>query len=127
MLPARTRAGLVATKAAAAASRLLRRGGGTAIGGVVGLSVSPSLPGDLASGLDQGSILITGTNGKTTTSHLLAMMASRAGLSPVANASGSNLMQGIAGALASAAGIDGAFPKKSIGIFEVDEAVVPAA
>ncbi|HEY7270550.1 MAG TPA: MurT ligase domain-containing protein, partial [Dehalococcoidia bacterium] len=43
--------------------------------------------------------------------------------------SGSNLMRGIAGALAAAASPGGVLPedKRTIGVFEVDEAVVPAA
>src|SRR6266496_3661842 len=101
MITPRTRAGLLATKAAAAASRRLGQGGGTAVGGLAGLRLAPSLVTELAAGLSHGSILVTGTNGKTTTSHLVAMMARRSGFQTVANASGSNLMQGIAGALAS--------------------------
>ena len=128
MITPRTRAGVLATKAAAAASRRLGLGGGTAIGGLAGLRVAPSLVSDLATGLKQGSILITGTNGKTTTSHLVAMMARQSGLKAVANASGSNLMQGIAGSLAAAAGLNGRFSvNEAIGVFEVDEAVLPAA
>ena len=129
-MPARrTIAGVWAAKAAAAASRTLRRGGGTAIGGLVGLRVQPGMVRDLAAGLGRGSVLITGTNGKTTTSHLIADIASTAGILPLANASGSNLMRGIAGALAMAAGAGGtlAAGKKTLGVFEVDEAVVPQA
>ncbi len=125
----RTRAGVWSAKAAAAASRALRRGGGTAIGGLVGLQVQPRLVRDLARSLGRGSVLVTGTNGKTTTSGIIAAVAREAGLRPIANASGSNLMRGIAGALAAAAGPAGNLgeDKKAIGVFEVDEAVVPYA
>src|SRR2546422_3359451 len=102
MLSPRTRAGVLVTKAVSATSRVLGRGGGTAIGGLVGLKISPALVSELAATLDHGCLLITGTNGKTTTSHLIASMARQAGWEPVANASGSNLMRGIAGALAAA-------------------------
>jgi UDP-N-acetylmuramyl tripeptide synthase len=128
MIPARTRAGLIATKAAGAASRVLGRGGGTAVGGLVGLRISPSLISDLARDLTHGSVLITGTNGKTTTAHLIAAMARAAALTPIANASGSNLMRGIAGALADASNLNGRFSgRDTLGVFEVDEAVLPAA
>jgi UDP-N-acetylmuramyl tripeptide synthase len=125
----RTVAGVWSAKAASVASRRLRRGGGTAISGLVGLQVQPDLVRELASGLGRGSVLVTGTNGKTTTSHLLAEVCRAAGLRPLANASGSNLMRGIAAALAQAAGPGGrlADDKRSIGVFEVDEAVLPQA
>jgi UDP-N-acetylmuramyl tripeptide synthase len=125
----RTRAGVVAAKLAAASSRGLRRGGGTAVGGLAGLKVAPAMALELASTLGHGSVLVTGTNGKTTTSHLLAAMARTAGWGVVANASGSNLMRGLAGSLAAAAGAAGTVPgaRDSLGIFEVDEAVLPAA
>src|SRR4051812_16101327 len=84
---------------------------------------------ELARTLGHGSVLVTGTNGKTTTSHLLAATARAAGWGVVANASGSNLMRGLAGSLPAPAGAAGAVPgaRDSLGIFEVDEAVVPAA
>src|SRR5262249_3249897 len=84
---------------------------------------------ELARTLGHGSVLVTGTNGKTTTSHLLSAMASAAGWGVVANRSGSNLMRGLAGSLAAAAGASGRLPgaDASLGIFEVDEAVIPAA
>src|SRR3990170_3138127 len=98
----RTVAGVWSAKVAAAASRALGRGGGTAISGLVALRVQPGLVSDLGRGLGRGSVLVTGTNGKTTTSHLIAEIARAAGLEPLANVSGSNLMRGIAGALAMA-------------------------
>src|SRR5437762_2303048 len=128
MLSHRSRAGVSLGKAFSATSRLFGRGGGTAIGGLIGLKVAPDLVPELASKLDHGAVLITGTNGKTTTSHLIASMARAAGLKPLANASGSNLMRGIAGALAAATDFGGSIAGKArIGVFEVDEAVLPAA
>src|SRR5437588_66741 len=109
MLSLRSRAGLLATKVAAGASRSLGRGGGTAVGGLVGLKIQPNLAGDLARQLNLGCVLITGTNGKTTTSHLISAIAREAGLTPIANASGSNLMRGLTGALAAAASVNGDF------------------
>lgn len=125
----RTVAGVWSAKAAAAASRALGRGGGTAIGGLVALQLQPALVRELSAGLGRGSVILTGTNGKTTTSHMVSEIARAAGLRPLANASGSNLMRGIAGALATQAGLSGglAEDRKTIGVFEVDEAVVPHA
>jgi UDP-N-acetylmuramyl tripeptide synthase len=129
MASPRTVAAVWSAKAAATASRTFGRGGGTAIGGLIALRLQPALVSDLAAALGRGSVLITGTNGKTTTSHLIAEVARAAGLAPIANSSGSNMMRGIAAALAAAAGPAGRLVanKRSIGVFEVDEAVVPRA
>ena len=125
----RTTAGVWAAKAAGAASRALGRGGGTAVSGLVALRVQPDIVQDLSRGLGRGCVLVTGTNGKTTTAALVAAIARAAGLGPLVNASGSNLMRGIAATLAAAAGPTGrlAGGNRSLGVFEVDEAVTPAA
>jgi UDP-N-acetylmuramyl tripeptide synthase len=125
----RTTLGVWAAKAAGAASRALGRGGGTAISGLVALRVQPDIVRDLSRGLGRGSVVVTGTNGKTTTAALIAAVARAAGLDPLVNASGSNLMRGLAATLTAAAGPAGrlAGAGRSIGVFEVDEAVTPAA
>lgn len=124
----RTVAAVWAAKAAARASRRLGRGGGTAVSGLAALRIQPALVSELARGLGRGSVLVTGTNGKTTTAHLIGDIARSAGLSPLANTSGSNLMRGIAATLALSARIDGALDgdKRRIGVFEVDEAALPS-
>ncbi len=123
MTSPRSLAAVWAARTAAFASRSLGRGGGTALGGLVGLRLQPHLIGELAAVLGQGTILVTGTNGKTTTSRLLTEAVRRAGLEPVANASGSNLVRGIASTLALAAR-DGDGTRR-LGVLEVDEATVP--
>jgi UDP-N-acetylmuramyl tripeptide synthase len=129
MVAARTLASVWAAKTTALASRALRRGGGTAASGLVGLWLNPDLIRDLAAQLGQGSIVITGTNGKTTTSLLVSETARAAGLTPLANASGSNLARGIASSLALAVDNDGGLdePARRIGVFEVDEATMTQA
>ncbi|HWO72894.1 MAG TPA: Mur ligase family protein, partial [Dehalococcoidia bacterium] len=125
----RTLASVWAAKAASLASRTLRRGGGTAAGGLLGLWLQPSLVADLAAELGHGCVIVTGTNGKTTTARLIAAAATSAGMDPLANASGSNLMRGIASSLASATDPDGHICNAAnrLGVFEVDEATVPEA
>ncbi|HEX5396939.1 MAG TPA: MurT ligase domain-containing protein [Candidatus Limnocylindria bacterium] len=127
MADPRTLASVWAAKGTALASRALRRGGGTAASGLVGLWLQPGLIGDLASQLGEGCIVITGTNGKTTTSSLIAGAAKAAGFDVLANASGSNLVRGIASTLTLAAGSAGriAEPEHRIGVLEVDEATIP--
>ena len=129
MAAARTLASVWAAKAAANASRALRRGGGTAASGLVGLWLNPSLIQELASQLGQGCVVVTGTNGKTTTSLLISETARAAGLLPLANASGSNLTRGIASSLANSVDIDGGLDEaeRTLGVFEVDEATLTLA
>ena len=126
---ARTLAALGAAKATALASRALGRGGGTAISGLVALSLDPAFIDNSARQLGHGSVLVTGTNGKTTTSRLISAAVAAAGLQPLANTSGSNLMRGIASTLAAASEADGGIEDagERLGVFEVDEATVPLA
>lgn len=123
----RTVAAVLAAKGAALGSRTLRRGGGTALSGLAGLSLNPGLTEELAKQLGHGCILVTGTNGKTTTSMLVAKAVATAGLQPLANTSGSNLARGIASTLALAATPSGRLNNAddSLGVFEVDEAALP--
>ena len=125
----RTWLAVAAGRLTGAASRAARRGGGTAVAGLVALHVDPRLPERLAAELGHGSVIVTGTNGKTTTARMLAAIAEQAGLRPVANTSGSNLMRGVATALLDATDplgrIRGAAGR--LGVFEVDEATLPAA
>ena len=120
---------ICAGRLAGAASRALRRGGGTAVGGLLALQIDPDLPRRLGGGLGHGCVLVTGTNGKTTTSRMLAATAQEAGVRPLANASGSNLMRGIAAALIGETNVLGRVrgAGERLGVFEVDEATLPEA
>ena len=79
--------------------------------------------------LFRSCVIITGTNGKTTTARLVRNIVQAAGYRPVHNHSGSNLMRGITASLAAAADVRGRLPDsdKRLGVFEVDEATVPEA
>src|SRR3970282_1411409 len=116
-------AAIAAAKAAAALSQRLRVGGGTALPGLVAERIDPKIVSEMARRLGQGSVIVTGTNGKTTTARLLRGVFRSAGLRPVANRAGSNLMRGIAAALAQSARLDGGFAaaERRLGVFEVDE------
>ena len=120
-------AAVAAAKATAAVSRHLRLGGGTALPGLVAERIDPGVIRGLSAQLGEGSVIVTGTNGKTTTARLLRGIAKEAGLRPVANRAGSNMMRGIAAALVDAAAWSGdmAASEKRLGVFEVDEATLP--
>ncbi|HVU66228.1 MAG TPA: MurT ligase domain-containing protein [Ktedonobacteraceae bacterium] len=120
---------VVGGRTAGALSRRLRLGGGTSIAGIVAQRLYPDIIEHLSTQLKQGSILVTGTNGKTTTSGFIAAILSDAGLRVWRNREGSNLLRGIAGALVIRTLPNGKLRRsgQAISIFEVDEAVMPQA
>lgn len=98
-------------------SKLLKIGGGSAAPGLFALKIEPKLVEKLIKKIPQ-NIVITGTNGKTTTARMLAHLASEAGLKVIRNHTGSNLERGIASALISGLHLKGV----NLGIWELDEA-----
>ncbi len=106
------------------AARLSGRGGGTALPGTVAQRLYPSLLSDVTDRLAEGVVLVSGTNGKTTTSRLLATMLQASGRRVLHNRSGSNLLRGIASTAVSGTHLTGE-PAAEVGLFETDEAVLP--
>lgn len=97
----------------------LRGGGGTSAPGKVLMRLQPDAIAVLGSRLADGSVLVSATNGKTTTSALAAAVLEGHGVALVHNNAGANMAGGVATALLSAAhsgAIDG-----QLGLFEVDE------
>src|SRR5699024_4662816 len=76
-------------------------------------------------GRDVQVLLVTGTNGKTTTARMLEQSFADAGLPCFANRSGSNLIQGITAEFAENATLTGR-PKKKYAVIECDEAASKA-
>jgi UDP-N-acetylmuramyl tripeptide synthase len=79
--------------------------------------------------LGGGRIVVTGTNGKTTTIRMIAEALKAAGIPYIHNREGSNLMRGMASTLVARAGPSGAIrnARRTVGLFETDEATMPAA
>ncbi len=100
-------------------SRLLRRGGGTTLPGLLLNRMRPQATAEMASAIPDGVILLSGTNGKTTTARLIRAALDSSGARVVANTAGSNLERGVATALLHADSPD-------IALFEVDEAALGA-
>src|SRR5699024_5758758 len=95
-LTPRGRAASALARLATRASRLTGRGSGGMIGGLVALKVDPGLMRQLAAG--RRSVLVTGTNGKSTTTRMAA--AALGTVDAVAtNANGDNMDAGIVSAL----------------------------
>jgi UDP-N-acetylmuramyl tripeptide synthase len=104
-----------------AVSRRIGRSGGTTAPGRMLLRLSPGALTRMARDLDDGSVLVSATNGKTTTSAMLAACLEAAGRPVVHNRAGSNMAWGVATALLDAGGRPG-----QLGLFEVDEAWLPS-
>src|SRR5450759_5505720 len=81
----RKTAAVLAGKATGALSRITRRGGGTTLPGDVARAIDPRVLTKLAGDLTHGSIVITGTNGKTTTARLISYLLEGAGNKVVSN------------------------------------------
>jgi lipid II isoglutaminyl synthase (glutamine-hydrolysing) len=110
---------LALARAAGALSRL-RGGGATSAPGKLLLALEPDALGVLSSRLRRGSVLVSATNGKTTTAAMVASILERRGIEPVHNQAGANMAGGIASTLLSAARPRGRIAGE-LGLFEVDE------
>ncbi len=115
-----------AGKATGILSRITRRGGGTTLPGDVARAIDPNVLTKLSQDLAKGSIVITGTNGKTTTARLITWLLEGAGSEVVANRAGANLIFGATAAAVNRAGPDGKL-RADWGVFEIDEASLPKA
>lgn len=98
--------------------RILGRGG-TTLPGKIALKLCPELLGALAK--DVRCVVITGTNGKTTSARIIEQMFADSGCSYFTNRSGANLTRGVATEFASNCSLSGK-PKKQFAVIEADEA-----
>jgi UDP-N-acetylmuramyl tripeptide synthase len=110
---------LALARAVGALSRL-RGGGGTSAPGKLLIRLDGDAIGALGERLPRGSVLVSATNGKTTTTAMAAGILEPAGVRLVHNRAGANMAGGIATALLAAARPGGAIAGE-LGLFEVDE------
>jgi UDP-N-acetylmuramyl tripeptide synthase len=122
----RRAAAVLAGKATGSLSRLSGRGGGTTFPGDVARAIDPRVLWKLAGDLKGGAVVVTGTNGKTTTARLIASLLEGLPARVVANRAGANLIYGATAAAVARAGLDGRL-RAEWGVFEIDEATLPAA
>jgi UDP-N-acetylmuramyl tripeptide synthase len=109
---------VAAARAAGALSRRSGRGG-TSLPGRLLMRLEPDAIGRLAGALPQGSVVISATNGKTTTAAMVAAILERTGRRLVHNRAGANMAGGVASALLDQRG------PADLGLFEVDEFWLP--
>lgn len=108
---------ILAARAVGSLSRLTRSGGGTTIPGKLLWKLDPDAIDRLAARLPRGSVLVSATNGKTTTAAMVAEILG-AETKLAHNRAGANLVSGVASALLAASDAE-------LGLFEVDEAALP--
>ena len=114
--PLRTRAAVGIGRLAAGASRQLGRGAGEIVGGKIALRLAPASLAELAA--PRFVACVSATNGKTTTTRLLAAALGTRG-PVVSNGGGANMAPGVLTALATP-------PYDAPAVLEVDELHLPA-
>src|ERR1700683_2448423 len=116
-LPLRARLATSIGGATGRVARITGRVDASVIGGVVGLRMEPDLLRLLAE--DRQIVLVTGTNGKTTTTRLISAALGALGQDVASNAFGANMEAGLASAL-------GRSPEAPYAVLETDERYLPA-
>lgn len=122
MMKLRVFCALLACKAARLGLRLLGRGG-TDFPGRVALKLCPDLLGTLAKNVT--TVIVTGTNGKTTTSRMIEQALADSGISYFANKSGANLLSGVTAEFAMHSTVTGRC-RYDYALIESDEAAFKA-
>jgi UDP-N-acetylmuramyl tripeptide synthase len=98
-----------------------RRHGGHTLPGLVIEKIFPKYLENMLAQLPDGVVLITGTNGKTTTTKIVKEILEAAGKKVLTNQTGSNLTRGIVSSISQHAKLSGKLPQ-DIAVLEVDEA-----
>jgi len=120
---ARLALALAAGKAAGTASKVLRAGGGTSFPGTVARRIDPRVLQKVAAASDAHTVVVTGSNGKTTTCRMLAALGHAGGLRVTQNRAGSNLLQGVISAAVRGTDLRGRMDAQLL-LLEVDEGTV---
>jgi UDP-N-acetylmuramyl tripeptide synthase len=111
---------LLAARTVGELARRAGRGGGTSLPGKVLIRLEPRAISELGGRLPRGSVILSATNGKTTTAAMIASVLERSGVQLVHNRAGANMAGGVASTLLAAARPGGAIDGE-MGLFEVDE------
>lgn len=115
---------VIAGKLSASAIRIAGMGLATNLPGKISRKISPSVLASIASQSRQGVVAVSGTNGKSTTSGLVASILREAKMKIVHNRQGANLVTGITATLVEACAWNGQLDADYC-LFEIDEAALP--
>lgn len=97
------------------------RGGGTALPGKIVEDIDPGFLARSLAQLPYGVVLVSGTNGKTTTTRMVASLFEQCGLKVFTNPTGSNFTRGVISALLQTVDMHGRLDA-DIAVLELDEA-----
>jgi len=97
------------------------RGGGSAFPGYLVRKIWPRFIEDVSAQWTHGVVFVLGSNGKSTTTHMVSELLRAHGLRVFTNPTGANLPQGIASAMLSEVTLSGRLPA-DVAVLEVDEA-----
>ena len=97
------------------------RGGGSAFPGLVMEKLHPRFVAEELAKLPYGVVVVSGTNGKTTTTKMAVQLLEAQGLKVFTNRTGSNFVRGVAAALLGAMDLSGKLDA-DIAVLELDEA-----
>ena len=97
------------------------RGGGSALPGLVIEKIDPGFIARTLAQIPHGVVVISGTNGKTTTTKIVVELLEAAGLKVFTNRTGSNFSRGVAAALLGEVDMRGRLDA-DIAVLELDEA-----
>ncbi|AFY40012.1 protein of unknown function DUF1727 [[Leptolyngbya] sp. PCC 7376] len=111
-------------KSVTAVVRGLKLSAGSVLAGAIARKIFPNVLPELFEQAKKGVILVVGTNGKTTTSLLIKAILTAQGYKIAHNATGANLINGLATALLERANLVGKLDI-DYAILEVDENIVP--
>lgn len=118
----KSRSAILVGKTISLLTRILKIGGGTAAPGLYALKIDKNLLSSFAEKFAKGSIVITGTNGKTTTTRIISHYFSQNKISYLHNRAGSNLERGMISACLENTSFLGELTPTDYGLWEIDEA-----
>ncbi|HTI15493.1 MAG TPA: MurT ligase domain-containing protein [Dictyobacter sp.] len=115
-----------AGKLAGVSGRLFHIGGGTSLPGMIARRIDPNVLKSIVGASKAKKIVITGSNGKTTTARMTAAIADASGRRVSQNRTGSNLLQGVTSVAVNFADLFGRLDSDVL-LFEIDEGTIPSA
>jgi UDP-N-acetylmuramyl tripeptide synthase len=101
--------------------RIVRRGGGSALPGLVVSKIAPNLLSSSLAKFKSGFVVVTGSAGKSTTTKMLVAIVRAHGIEVFTNPSTANILQGFFSSIVEKATITGRLPGQ-VAILEMDEA-----
>ena len=97
------------------------KGGGSALPGLIVEKINPNFISNILESLPNGVVVVSGTNGKTTTTKMVVELLESQGLKVFSNKTGSNFVRGVGAAILSEATWKGNL-NADIAVLELDEA-----